>query len=518
VTFQLVGLRNTPSIALVISSLITALWCMSTWRFGFDLADEGYYWYGAQRMLHGEMPMRDFMAYDIGRYAWSAAVMKLLGDSGIVGARVGAALYQVCTIAVGVLLVLRATKNNLSTPGQVWLACVAAITLNLWVYPYYKVFDYGTSILIVAMLVMIFGSQSPRRWFSAGMLLGLAAIMGRNHGVYGAVAALLLLVFLLIKQRTPGALLRLSLAFIAGVVVGFSPTFVLCVLVDGFTDAFVASIFDLINSGATNISLDVPWPWTFDRSVLGMLLWANGVSQGIGFIAILALPLMAIALLMFRPLHRLTSTDILMLCTSLVGIIYAHYAYSRADLTHLALSIAPLLLLVLSTATSFKMATLTSAVVAGGTMICMAAENPLLSQWILNRPFATVTVNGSTLYVFPHIKEQLRHVEDALAARPQARDNFLALPNAPALYAINELRMPIWEIYSLWPRDAAFEAAEVAKLNRAPPDLVFLSDHALDNRQELRYSNTHPILYQWILDNYKKQPAKPLEPFDIYVK
>ena len=500
---------------------VTLCWFLLTWRYGLDLSDEGYYWYGAQRTLRGEVPIRDFLAYDIGRYLWAAGVMAVLGDDGIFSARLAAILYQAITVSVGVFLALQAYPATSGTARKSLFAVFVALLLNLWATPYYKVFDYGTSILIVAMLVMIMRSLSPARWFGAGLILGFAAVMGRNHGVYGAASALLALGFLLFKGERPRACLLPALAFIGGTIAGFSPTFIMGLAHPGFMDAFVAGVVEHVHSTttATNIPLPVPWPWTIPHTKNGWMIWGSDVTRGVGFIALLLVPVSTLAVLARKRLAGLTPLHNLLAASAFAGLTYAHYAFSRADLVHLALAIVPLLLILLGCGILARGLVPVAACVLGLSVLALAQEVAILNNKLLGRPMPAVAVTGSTLYVERYIARDLRNARAALARVPGAQDNFLAVPNFPGLYAINKARIGIWEIYALSARDASFEQAELARLSQRPPKVVLVSDHALDKRPELRYSRMHPLTYRWVQENYQRAnlaPA-PAPPLEVYV-
>ena len=58
------------------------------------------------------------------------------------------------------------------------------------------------------------------------------------------------------------------------------------------------------------------------------------------------------------------------------------------------------------------------------------------------------------------------------------------------------------EIYPLFPRPADFELAEIARMTAAKPAFAIVFDFALDGRDDLRFSRTHPLTNRYILDNF----------------
>ena len=153
-------------------AIVTGLFFWQGWQ-GFDLYDEGFLWYGVQRVMAGEVPLRDFQSYDPGRYYWSAAIMTLWGDGGIIALRAAVAACQVAGLAIALLLISGRNRRP-----YILTIILAAATLSVWMYPRHKLFDITLSIALVATLAFMIRRASPKSCFAAGLVVGLAALFG----------------------------------------------------------------------------------------------------------------------------------------------------------------------------------------------------------------------------------------------------------------------------------------------------------------------------------------------------
>ncbi len=463
---------------------------------GLDLGDEGYLWYGAQRVMLGEVPIRDFMAYDPGRYYWSAAIMEVVGNNGIMTLRTANVLFQLLGVFVGVMLIARSIKGY--DKNTFIFLIVSTQVLLAWMFSNCKLYDSSFSLFMIAALSFLIKDPIPRRFFITGVCIGVAAVFGRNHGVYGLIGGLVVTFLLQYKKASATTLSHELILLGSGIIVGFSPIVIMVLLVPGFAIAFWKSIVFLVTQGATNLPLPVPWPW---RPPLVSRI--NGVVVGMFFVAILVFGVVGILWVLSQKMREKELPPAFVASVAL-ALPYAHYAFSRADAVHLAQGVFPALIgslaIIASKGIRFKW------LFAGALfLISIIATYPYHPGYQCRgeKRCVNIEVSGSTIKVSPSVANVVVLLRDLVDQYAVHGEGFIAAPLLPGAYPLFERRAPMWEIYALFPQTEGFQREEIDRIKLSRPAFVYLVDVALDGREELRFRNTNPLIYRYVVDNFE---------------
>ena len=327
------GVLPTAGVALL-ASLLCGVQYWLTGHVGLDLFDEGYLWYGVLGTAAGEIPLRDFQAYDPGRYYWCAAWSTLLGD-GVLGLRLAGTLFQTLGLTCGLLAARRVAR---SPAALVLIGCV----LLLWMFPRHKVYESSVALIAVLVITRLVELPNARRHFEAGLFVGIAALVGRNLGLYCLLAACLATGLLWFKGSLPQPL-RGFASFSGGVLAGYAPMFALALLAPGFAESYLRSLLEF-----DPLPMQVPWPWLLVEMYRGGTppapwRWATS------WLYLIMCGVYPLGLwLALRSDRRLLAKRALLVASTCVGLFYAHHAMTRAGLPHLAQGIHPMLLAMLA--------------------------------------------------------------------------------------------------------------------------------------------------------------------------
>jgi hypothetical protein len=452
----------------------------------------------------GEVPIRDFMAYDLGRYYWSAAVMSLMGDNGITALRIAVAVFQALGLFLALLLLTRSSPR--SNPLVLGLALG---TMLLWMYPRHKLFDITLSISLIAALAYLIEQPSARRYFIAGMLVGMIAVFGRNHGLYGAIGGLGVIAYLESFGDKKSRLLSALKWWGGGIAIGYLPVLLYLLFVPGFAIAFWEGIRFLFEIRGTNLALPVPWPWQIPFAKILQPDALPAALVGTLFICILAFGVLGIGHAM-RAKVRKDELPPVLVATAFLALPYAHYAFSRADAGHLAQGIFPFLIggFTLLARRSTRIGIPGAALLFIASVLVMLPLHPgwqssLAGNWKEYR------VAADTLRIGPDSTRELDLLNGLVGQYATGGESFIATPFWPGAYAVFDRKAPIWEIYALFPRSVDFQKAEIKRIETAKPTLAVVIDVALDGRDELRFRNTHSVTEQYIRDNFDYLKEEP---------
>ncbi len=471
----------------LLAVLLSLGWFWLDGAVGLDLADEGYLWYGVEAVARGEVPMRDFQAYDPGRYLWSAAWSRALGHDPV-ALRLSCVLFQCLGVTAGLLAARRLSGN--------WLFLGAvALMLCAWMHPRYKCFEQSIALMAVYAGVLLLERPSMHRHLGVGIFTGLMAVMGRNHGVYLAVAFALFIPLAAQGRGLRGWFIG-SLAWVAGIVVGYLPQLLMLKAVPGYWPEFQGNLVAIVARG-TNLAMPVPWPWRVDMA-LPPWRWGSALLEGCFFVALPVFLALALVRVFRLNVAQLAQQRVLAAATC-VTLPYAHFAFSRPDTVHLGHA-APTLVLGLL-ALSFT---------AARPRVWKVVTPGLLAASLLANFFQTglaqmtfppsggnvaVEVRSRKLSVGPE-EARLLLCGTKLAGEVAAPDErILFLPNLAGLYPSTDRLSPIRKLDFIFPASLGDESRTIREMEESRVQWVMMRDYVIAGQDDLRFRNSNPLLF-----------------------
>jgi hypothetical protein len=521
-------------------------------RLDYNIAEEGFQWYGAIHTAHGQVPLRDFYAYDPGRYYWAAAWAPLLGD-GIVALRLSTAAFQALGLFCGLLAARRVVASR-------WLLAAVGLVLLLWMVPRNKVFEPAIAMAAVWCAVLLIEKPSLRRHFWAGALTGAAAFFGKNLGLYLLCAFALLIPFVHFRldrgarrsrpradvpadagepgpdpsgspavEWLPRPFGRKLLAWGLGIAAGSLPLLLMLGFVPGFYRSYVDSLLYFVELGQTNFPLPVPWPWRV-AGVAGALagrapIGAAGQPLAVGLCFLLLPAFYAVAAATAVATSRATAgRRALLLACGFVGVFYLHHALARADFHHLAQSFHPLLLGLLALPSALSRGrpegrheaavAAIAAVLLAVTALTAWRESPLCQEVAAagtGDPFVAYRLGADELRLLGRKARFLNSCERVIAAHVPAGEPLLIAPNLPGLYPVLGRTSPVWDIYPIWPARGARDRRMLGELEQAGVKwALVLPGFRMDGRDELSFANSYPEVFRYLMREFERLPAPRL--------
>jgi hypothetical protein len=151
-----------------------------------DVFDEGYALYGAERILNGEVPYRDFwLVYAPAQFYVLAVIFKLLGFS-IMTARI----YDVL-VRFAIVVLMYSISAKLSSSRA---ALVSALLGTLWLgsIDFYGYAMYpATALTLLGLWILLRHLQAPWAGWPplCGLAFGATTLFRHDFGLYGTVTA-----------------------------------------------------------------------------------------------------------------------------------------------------------------------------------------------------------------------------------------------------------------------------------------------------------------------------------------
>ena len=480
---------------LALATVLVGLFFLPGINTDLNLADEGYLWHGTLKVLEGKIPIRDFRAYDPGRYYWCALWMLFFGRS-LLSLRAIMLVTQILALTTGMLTVYMVTANNLST-------LLAGLAIIVWMHPYFKQLDILFCMLTPLLAVLLVSNPVDSQYLISGIYISACLFFGLNHGIYAAGALSLLV--LLMGFTGHGLAFTDALSWYSlGLCTGFLPILVFFIFTPRLFETYwQQKVSRILNRGSSNLPLPVPRLW---KQIPPHLARLNKGKQFIVKSLYSFVPFIYIAIILsaffYQP--QMSEKQWALIAIACGGLFYWHHATSRACPNHLSNSIAPFMILLGIFTNYFSYGTMT---MIGIIIILFGFIYPGHALWLKRlrrscklKPFK---VANNILWLDGNQADYIDRVSKLVNKYSKPDDFVLLLPMLLTFYPLLQRRAPVYDLFCVYPASDEEESKMIDELSSHELSFVLISNTPLDNRDDLRFSKTHPRVWQYLNDKFQ---------------
>jgi hypothetical protein len=434
-------------IILLCFALIIAL---PRYKMGIDVGDEGFLAYGAERVLAGQLPNRDFVSLQPPFSFYTTALFfKIFGIS-LGSLRILGLSIYLLIITMVYMVSLRFVRPILALTAGVLAAVMSMSFFNFT--PFAALHGILAS-LVTLLLVLKFTETSRRRWaFLAGITTALIVLSRHDQGFYFIIAVLIyaLLIKFYHKDIRPGKMLGFWISGILAVMIPLLTYWLVCGALPYMFRQLV--IFPLYNYSRTS---SLPFP-VFK---LNIALNKNMLTGLFYFLPIIEF-LVAIWLIKKIVRRQFYADHTHIAFILIISILFYCQVLTRSDYHHLFIILPPFfILLVLSIEAFIKMFSKKwiSAVVTF-TILSLIASFILYTKPVYLPSLTEKTTeisldraHGISAYK-AEIAKRVEMVTRTIQKYSRPGDSILCLPYQPIFYFLSQRHNPTRWNY-IWPGD-----------------------------------------------------------------
>lgn len=480
--------------AALLLSFALAIAC-PRWRAGIDWRDEGLLAYGAVRVMHGEVPHRDFVSLQPPLSFYTVAtVFKLCGTS--------LASLRILGLSIFLLLplLIYCIARSFTGPILSFAAAAPACILGL---PYVNFVPLavwqGMAASLAAVLFFIPAALSRQQWLAilAGFLAAVSLFLRHDQAVYTIISICALVIALSFARRdsiSRTSLKRALLFWLAGIAIVFIPAIMVFWKIGALPEMLRQLILFPFTTYRKTSSLPFP-KFMVHKSVLEtavMLLFYFPP-----FVQAFAMLCLARSLVRRHFRVREAALAFFLVWSALFYL----QVIIRSDQTHLLMTLPPFFLLtalcwsiVRETIANYRKIDITLSAVFAILVFSFLWSVSSVALPDVTRANEQLTLDRGGVRI-ERARVVVDFVQGLRASVPLTR-SILALPYQPMFYFLCERRNPTRWNY-LWPGDQTPRDHErlIAEAERDPPSVVLLS-------QQREFAAFAPAIIEYVQARY----------------